>query len=208
MQLVEDNSSAWDLTLVDILEKPAGNPEVKKARAGIMLKGAVPLILARQEEGGHWEQPDRMYLAKYKGTLWQLIILAEHLADGKDERIRKAYVLENSQDCESGGFSMHRAAKTGGGRHSEVRPLPDRDMVWSLIRLGYLKDPGVRRGIDWITTYQRFDDAVTDPPHGLALRQVRDVLGKAHLPHGRGQGPEGPLRRSRRARDRLVSIAP
>ena len=194
--LEEDNPSVRYLTLVDILEKSASDPEVKKARADIMLKGAVPLILAQQEEGGYWDQPDRMYLAKYKGTLWQLIILAEHLADGKDRRIRKAceFVLENSQDRESGGFSMHRAAKTGGGRHSEVIPCLTGNMVWSLIRLGYLKDPGVRRGIDWITTCQRFDDGVDRSPCGLALRQVRDVLGQAHLPHGRGQGPEGPLR--------------
>ncbi len=37
--LEEDNPSVRYLTLVDILEKPAGDPEVKKARADIMAKG-------------------------------------------------------------------------------------------------------------------------------------------------------------------------
>jgi hypothetical protein len=39
-------------------------------------------------------------------------------------------------------------------------------MVFSLIRLGYLNDPRVRRGIDWIVSYQRFDDAVKEAPRG------------------------------------------
>ena len=166
--LEEENPSVRYLTLVDILGKPAGSAEARKARAGIMAKGPVPLILAKQEDGGCWDQPDRMYVAKYRGTLWQLIILAEHLADGRDQRIRQAcdFVLEHSQDRESGGFSMHQAARTGGGRHSEVIPCLTGNMVWSLVRLGHLKDPGVLRGIDWITTYQRFDDAVADPPTG------------------------------------------
>ncbi len=56
------------MTLVDILERPPGDPEAVKARAGIMKKGTVPLILAKQEEGGYWDQPDRLYVAKYKGT--------------------------------------------------------------------------------------------------------------------------------------------
>jgi hypothetical protein len=32
-------------------------------------------------------------------------------------------------------------------------------MVFSLIRLGYLEDPRVEEAIEWINTYQRFDDA-------------------------------------------------
>jgi hypothetical protein len=39
-------------------------------------------------------------------------------------------------------------------------------MVFSLIRLGYLNDPRVQRGIDWIVRYQRFDDAVREAPKG------------------------------------------
>ncbi len=178
--LEEDNPSVRYLALVDILGKPARSAEARKARAAIMARGAVPLVLARQEEGGYWDQPDRMYTAKYRGTLWQLIILAEHLADGGDKRIRKAceFVLEHSQDRQSGGFSMHRAARTGGGRHSEVIPCLTGSMVWGLIRLGYLKDPRVQQGIDWITTYQRFDDGVPDPPAGWPYDKYEECFGR------------------------------
>ncbi len=178
--LEDDNPSVRYLTLVDILDQPPGNSDVRKARAGIMERGPVPLILARQDEDGHWEPPDRMYVAKYRGTLWQLIILAEHLADGRDERIRKAcqFILDNSQDRDSGGFSMHRAARSGGGRHSEVIPCLTGNMVWSLIRLGYLEDPRLQRGIDWIARYQRFDDVIADPATGWPYDRYEMCWGK------------------------------
>lgn len=164
--LEPDNPSVRYLTLTDILDKPISEPEVAQAKKDIMLTGVVPQILAKQAAGGYWDEPDRMYVAKYKGTVWQAIILAELLADGKDERIHKAceFLLENSQDLESGGFSMHRSAKSGGGRHSEVVPCLTGNLVFSLIRFGYLDDPRVERAIDYITTYQRFDDLESEPP--------------------------------------------
>jgi hypothetical protein len=158
---------------VALLEKPASDPEVVKAKHDIMVKGVVPQILAKQEEEGYWGNPERLYVSKYKGTVWQLIILAEHLTDGEDERIKKAceFLLDRSQDRMSGGFSMHHSIKTDGGRHSEVIPCLTGNMVWSLIRLGYLNDPRVQQGIDWIVRYQRFDDGedaetLANPPQG------------------------------------------
>ena len=34
------------------------------------------------------------------------------------------------------------------------------------MKLGYLYAPRVERGIDWITTYQRFDDGISNRPKG------------------------------------------
>jgi hypothetical protein len=51
-------------------------------------------------------------------------------------------------------------------------------MVWSLIRLGYLEDPRVKRGIDWITTYQRFDDGIEHPPKGWPYDKATSCFGK------------------------------
>jgi hypothetical protein len=42
---------------------------------------AVPSILAKQNDGGYWKEPHRFYTAKYKATVWQLMILAELGAD-------------------------------------------------------------------------------------------------------------------------------
>jgi hypothetical protein len=52
-------------------------------------------------------------------------------------------------------------------------------MVWSLIRLGYLDDPRVKRGIEWITTYQRFDDRIPTRPKGWPYdKTVASCFGK------------------------------
>jgi hypothetical protein len=153
--LEKDNPSVRFFALTELLEKPSNDSEVNESKTKIMKQGVVPKILAKQNEQGYWETPDRFYTAKYKGTVWQLIILAELGADGRDERIKKAceFILENSQDHESGGFSIYQSARTSGGRHSSVIPCLTGNMVWSLIKLGYLEDHRVKYGINWITTY-------------------------------------------------------
>jgi hypothetical protein len=167
--LLEDNNpSVRYFTLIDILEKAENDPEVKKAKEEIMKKGVVPKILAKQKEEGCWEDSQKFYTAKYKGTVWQIIILAELAADGKGSRIKKAceFLLENSQDRKSNGFSIWVSAKTGGGRPSGVIPCLTGNLVCSLIKLGYLQDVRVQKGINWITTYSRFDDGINERPKG------------------------------------------
>jgi len=52
------------------------------------------------------------------------------------------------------------------------------NMVWSLIRLGYLEDPRVKRGIDWITIFQRFDDGIEQPPKGWPYDKATSCFGR------------------------------
>lgn len=164
--LEKQNPSVRYFTLNEILDKPENDILVKETKKDITKTGIVPAILAKQHKEGHWEKPKRFYTAKYKGTMWQLLVLAELKADGNDGRIKKAceFILEHSQDHESGGFSMNTSANTGGGRHNEVIPCLTGNMIWALIRFGFLEDPRIRRGIDWIVTYQRFDDGVREAP--------------------------------------------
>lgn len=178
--LGKDNPSVRYFALTDILEKRKDELEVKEAKEEIMKTGVVPKILAKQRKEGYWEAPERFYTAKYKGTVWQLIILAELGADKSDKRIKKGceFILENSRDPESGGFSLWRSVKIGGGRHSGVIPCLTGNMVWSLIRLGYLEDDRVKRGIDWITIYQRFDDGIEKMPRGWPYEKAEPCWGK------------------------------
>ena len=164
--LEKDNPSVRYFILSQILDKPQNSSEVQEAKKEIMTAGVVPKVLAKQHDGGYWEAPEAFYTAKYKGTVWQLIILAELAADGRDERVKKAceFILENSQDRKSGGFSAWLSVKVGGGRYSGVLPCLTGNMVWSLIRLGFLGDPRVNRGVEWIVKYQRFDDGEAYPP--------------------------------------------
>ena len=166
--------------MTDILEIPQNDPEVGRTREEIMGIGVVPKILAKQKDGGYWGKLENFYIrSKYKGTVWTLIILAELGANGNDKQIRKAceFILENSQDRESGGFS-YLSAKTGGGNHNKVLPCLTGNMVWSLIRFGYLEDPRVQNAINWIVTYQRFDDGIKEAPKGWPYDKFERCWGK------------------------------
>jgi hypothetical protein len=174
------NHSVRYFALTDLLEKPETDPEVVAAKNEIMHTGTVPKILGKQSDQGYWEAPDRFYTAKYKGTVWQLIILAELGADGSDERIKKAceFIMKNSQDRESGGFSVWYSSKTGGGRHSGVIPCLTGNMAWSLIQFGFLDDPRVERAINWIAKYQRFDDGDLPAPKGWPYDKLTGCFSK------------------------------
>lgn len=178
--LEKGNPSVRYYTLRDILESPESDPEVVNAKQDIMKAGIVPAILGKQHDEGYWVDPKRFYTAKYTGTVWQIIILAELGASENDPGIKKAceFILNNSQDPESGGFSQSSAAKVRGGRHSEVIPCLTGNMVWALIRLGYLEDPRVKEGIKWIATYQRFDDGIDTPQTGWPYDQYEMCWGR------------------------------
>jgi hypothetical protein len=183
--LEKNNPSVRYFTLRDILEKHENNQELQEARLEIMKAGLVPAILVKQKKEGYWEIPEKFYTAKYRGTVWQLLILAELGADITDVNIKKAceFIMNNSQDLESGGFAYSASAKKGGGRHSEVVPCLTGNMVWSLIRLGYLDDPRVKRAIKWITDYQRFDDGIQESLKGWPYDRLKTGCFGKHTCH-------------------------
>jgi len=156
--LEESNPSVRYLALRDLLGKRDDDPEVREAKRRIMEKGVVPKVLAKQEPGGHWGLPEHFYQnSKYKGTVWNLIVLAEMCADPNDERIRNAceFVLRWSQHRPSGGFSYKGTDQNGGNR--TVFSCLTANMLFALVRLGYGNDERVHRGYRWISQYQRFD---------------------------------------------------
>lgn len=167
-------------TLTELLGAAPAYPDVMAARRAIMSRGTVPRILAAQAGDGHWEGRDDFYTAKYRGTVWQLVILAALGADGADERVRGGCeaILRDAQDTESGGFAVGRAKKAGDGLHSSVIPCLTGNLVWSLIRLGMLDDPRVQRGVEWITTYQRFDDSEDEAPTGWPYDRLEMCWGR------------------------------
>ena len=178
--ILEGDPSVRFFTLTGLLGAAPDDPEVEAARRAIMRDGLVPRILAAQGTDGHWGERDRFYTAKYTGTVWQLIILAELGADGADGRVRAACeaLVRDAQEPESGGFSTDRAKKTGGGLHSRVIPCLTGNLTFSLIRLGLLDDPRVQRAVDWITTYQRFDDAEGEAPTGWPYEPLEMCWGR------------------------------
>jgi hypothetical protein len=163
-----------------LLGDDPGSPECLDLRSRAMVEGTIPAILATQAADGHWGAPDRFYTAKYTGTVWNLIILAELGADGEDERVRRAAeaVLRDSRHPVSGGFSTGSSKREGGGLPSMVIPCLTGNVVFALVRLGLLSDTRVARAVDWITTYQRFDDAEGDAPTGWPYDHLEMCWGR------------------------------
>lgn len=133
--------------LRDLLGRPEDDPELRQARTAIMTSGPVPAILAAQQPDGEWVKPGSGYSPKYRGTVWQIIFLAELGADPADERVRRgcAYLLSHSLAA-NGAFSASQ------------QPVPSRafhclngNLLSALLRLGYTNDPRVQAALEWQT---------------------------------------------------------
>lgn len=159
------NPSVRYFTLRDIMDKPDEDESVQTARQEIMQTGLVPEILKKQQEAAYLQAYSKFYTNKYKGLVWSLITLAEYGATITPQiREHCEYLLNNSQEPMDGGFSQSMAVKQGGGRINEVIPCLTGNMVWSLIHFGYLEDPRLQKGIDWITLFMRFNDGIESDP--------------------------------------------
>ena len=164
-QLEEENPSVRYFALKDILDRPDDDKDVQTAKQKLMQTGIVPDMLLRQTETEYLQAYPRFYTYKYKGLVWSLITLAELGAEATPQiKEQCEYLFENSQERQDGGFSQNAAVRTGGGRITEVIPCLTGNMVWSLIHFGYLDDPRLQKGIDWITRFMRFNDGVADDP--------------------------------------------
>ena len=178
--LEEENPSVRYFTLIDLLEKSINDSEVINAKKQIMKIGPVPKIFEKQNPGGYWFKPEDFYQkTKYRGTVWNFIILAELGADGTDKRIKNSaeFILKNSQDPVRCGFA-HRQSQKGRGLPGGVIPCLTGNMIWSLIRFGYICDPRIQKGIEWITKYQRFDDKDQDLPKDFPYKAHKGCYGK------------------------------
>ncbi len=205
--LLEDSDPAVRLyALTRLLGEPEDSRAASAARKALMRAPPVAEILALQSPEGAWGDPRKYYTDKYGGTSWQLVILAELGADGRDPRIGAACELlfELAQDRESGGFAVNESAATGGGRHGEVIPCLTGNMARSLLRLGYGGDRRLRRAVDWILEYQRADDgdgAATGWPydrmeicfgaHSCFMGVVKSLKALAALPTAERRGKAG-----------------
>ncbi len=178
--LEPENPAVRYRCLVDLIGKGADDPEVRAALKMNMESGPVAKILAGQDLGGYWGKPEDFYIrSKYKGTVWNLILLSELGADPQDERVQKAadFIIEWSQDRQSGGFAYATSAGGGGDREKTI-PCLTGNMLWALLRFGRLDDERVQRGIEWICSYQRFDDGAQKAPAGWPFERYPQCWGK------------------------------
>jgi hypothetical protein len=146
--LDESTPAVRHLALRQLLDRPAGDPEVAAARAAAMATDPIAPILAAQDPEGWWVKPGPGYGPKYSSTVWSLMFLDQLGADGADPRIRAAceYVLQHTQ-ASTGGFAA--AGAKGGALPSGVIHCLNGNVLRALIGFGWLDDERVQRAVAW-----------------------------------------------------------
>jgi hypothetical protein len=140
-----ENPGVRYFALRDLLDFPEEDREVRQARRRIMQSGPVPTILRAQRPDGTWVKRGSGYSPKYRGTVWQVMLLAELGADPADARVRKGCeaLLEGGL-ASNGAFSANAGTPPSGALH-----CLNGNMLQALQRLGFRDDPRVRKALDW-----------------------------------------------------------
>ncbi|MFQ5818957.1 MAG: hypothetical protein ACE5I5_03130 [Candidatus Heimdallarchaeota archaeon] len=87
--LDKEDPSIRYCALQDLLRKKKSDPEVLEAQKLIMHSPIVKTILKNQNADGYWGNPDKWLYPKYKGTIHQVMLLAD-LGAIKNDQIEKA----------------------------------------------------------------------------------------------------------------------
>lgn len=140
-----ENPGIRYFALRDLLHLAEDERAVLTARRQIMRSGPVPVILEAQDDDGTWVKKGSGYSPKYRGTVWQVLFLAELGADPADHRVRKGCeALLRGGIAPNGAFSAYARATPSGALH-----CLNGNMLYALQRLGFGDDPRVRRALDW-----------------------------------------------------------
>ena len=141
----EANPGVRYFALSDLLDRPKTDPEVIQARRAVMTTGPVPVILNSQASEGYWSKSGGGYSPKYRGTVWQILFLAELGADPTNEQVQRGceYLLNHSLAANN-AFSVNQRPVPSGALH-----CLNGNLLSALLHLGYSHDPRVQAALDW-----------------------------------------------------------
>lgn len=141
----KENPGVRYYALTSLLECSEDDPDVVAAQGEVMASGPVPVILAAQHPEGYWVEPGSGYRPKYRGTVWQVIFLAELGADSNTEGVRRAceYLLEHSI-ARNEAFSVYPNVSPRGALH-----CLNGNLLAALVRLGWVSDRRVQAALNW-----------------------------------------------------------
>jgi hypothetical protein len=159
-----DNPGVRYFALRDLMGLPETDAQVRAARAEIMRRGPVPVILAAQHPEGYWVKPGSGYSPKYRATIWAIIVLAELGANPDDPRIQAGceYLLTHSV-AENDAFSVYRNPVP----HGALLCL-NGNLLYALCRLGYAADERLQKTADWLARAITGEAPIRYYPSGTA----------------------------------------
>ncbi len=135
--------------LQDLIRKTKSDPEVLEAQELIMHSPIVKTILKNQNADGYWGNPDKWLYPKYKGTIHQVMLLAD-LGAKKNDQIEKSIEYLFGFQLYSGIFKLEKP-KTERGLQSKIKGgyCYTAIILRSLIHFGYLPDTRTQKILDF-----------------------------------------------------------
>ncbi len=144
-------------TLLDLLDRPANDPEVRTARAAILTFPPVAKLLLAQKQEGYWVEWD-YYLPKNYGTFWVLSVLADLGLTAEHEHVRRGCEFLFTHQREHGGFCRRRRIPGQGiVWETQDAPCTQARIVRFLTQFGYTDDSHTQAAMDWLLATQRND---------------------------------------------------
>ena len=147
----ESDPSVRYRVLRELLDRPADDPEVARARRQIGRRGWAAQILRLQHPGGQWDAPGtsahELYRPKYIATNWRLLVLADLRVSGNHPRVAKAVAL----------FFRRFSGPSGGLGYRGSEVCFTGNAVRMLVGFGYLEDPRLKPAIEWLVRHQKAD---------------------------------------------------
>ena len=138
--------------LVDLLDRPESDPDVREALAAIPRRGWARDLLRIQKPGGYWESRQDLYRPKYTATMWPFLVLADLGMTAEDPRIRKPCDLFLAEYArKDGGFD------SPGSRWERSELCLTGNLARSFVRYGLGDDPRVRSAFEWLVRNQMED---------------------------------------------------
>ena len=145
--LEEDQPSVRYLTLTGLQGKKEGDPEVRRARAGITKTGWAKVLLDEQLPGGAWVNERSLFSPTFHAGFWVLLVLSDLGLTKEEPRVDRAARLWMERNAtKDGGFSQ--SGKSGG--HLCITGNAAR----MLVKFGYADHPTVKRAFEWIVRNQ------------------------------------------------------
>ena len=171
-----ENPGVRYFALVDLLDHPTDAPEVIDARGDLMTAGPIPTILATQDPAGYWSKPGPGYYPKYKGSVWQIIFLAQLGADPNHPQVQAGceYILDHNPSP-IGGFSYN-------GKNAGLIHCLQGNLCAALIDLGWFGDPRLDKAIDWLARSVTGEGITPAEEHKALVRYMRSGNSGAGFP--------------------------
>lgn len=148
-----ENPSVRYWTLVNILDRPANDPEVRESRAAIPKQPLVKELFALQHPEGHWgDDETKPYTAQ--GAVAALALL--YMLGVPPDKRTAAGCNSFLKFCqyESGGFSMTKKLRSG------IFPCTTGEHLPFLVHFGLSDDPRVRAAFAFLIEDMSTDDAL------------------------------------------------